>query len=48
MLAVTRCWALGVGLLTGGYGPNELRDAGAIRVYEADLLRHIDEVSGQR
>ncbi len=50
MLAATRCRALGVGLLSGGYGPDELRQAGAIRVYEdpADLLRHIDEVGGRR
>ena len=50
MLAATRCRALGVGLLSGGYGPDELRQAGAIRVYEdpADLLEHIDEVGGRR
>jgi phosphoglycolate phosphatase-like HAD superfamily hydrolase len=50
MLAATRCRALGVGLLSGGYGADELRQAGAIRVYEdpADLLRHIDEVGGRR
>jgi HAD superfamily hydrolase (TIGR01549 family) len=50
MLAATRCRALGVGLLSGGYGPDELREAGAIRVYEdpADLLRHVDEVGGRR
>lgn len=50
MLAAARCKALGVGLLSGGYGPDELREAGAIRVYEdpADLLRHIDEVGGRR
>jgi HAD superfamily hydrolase (TIGR01549 family) len=50
MLAATRCRALGVGLLSGGYGPDELRDAGAIRVYDdpADLMRHIDEVGGRR
>jgi HAD superfamily hydrolase (TIGR01509 family) len=50
MLAATRCHALGVGLLSGGYGPDELRQAGAIRVYEdpADLLLHIDEVGGRR
>lgn len=50
MLAAARCKALGVGLLSGGYGPDELRDAGAIRVYEdpADLLRHVDEVGGRR
>ncbi|MFZ0071620.1 MAG: HAD family hydrolase, partial [Xanthobacteraceae bacterium] len=45
MLAATRCRALGVGVLSGGYGLNELQDAGAFRVYEdpADLLLHIDE-----
>ncbi|MGI6854444.1 HAD family hydrolase [Mesorhizobium sp. 1B3] len=50
MLAATRCRALGVGLLSGGYGSEELRQAGAIRVYEdpADLLNHIDEVGGRR
>ncbi|SJZ82229.1 haloacid dehalogenase superfamily, subfamily IA, variant 3 with third motif having DD or ED/haloacid dehalogenase superfamily, subfamily IA, variant 1 with third motif having Dx(3-4)D or Dx(3-4)E [Enhydrobacter aerosaccus] len=50
MLAATRCRALGVGLLSGGYGPDELRQAGAIRVYDdpADLLVHIDEVGGRR
>lgn len=39
MLAATRCRALGVGLLSGGYGADELRQAVAIRVYEdpADL-----------
>ncbi len=50
MLAATRCRALGVGLLSGGYGAEELREAGAIRVYDdpADLLNHIDEVGGRR
>jgi HAD superfamily hydrolase (TIGR01509 family) len=50
VLAATRCRALGVGLLSGGYGSDELRQAGAIRVYEdpADLLIHIDEVGGRR
>jgi HAD superfamily hydrolase (TIGR01509 family) len=50
MLAATRCRALGVGLLSGGYGAEELRQAGAIRVYEdpADLLRHADEVGIRR
>ncbi|WP_035646224.1 HAD family hydrolase, partial [Bradyrhizobium sp. ORS 285] len=49
MLAATRCRALGVGLLSGGYGSEELRQSGAIRVYEdpADLLDHIDEVGGR-
>jgi phosphoglycolate phosphatase-like HAD superfamily hydrolase len=35
-----------VGLLSGGYGKEELERAGAYRVYHdpADLLRHLDEV----
>jgi HAD superfamily hydrolase (TIGR01549 family) len=50
MLAAARCRALGVGLLSGGYGEGELQQAGAFRVYEdpADLLLHIDEVAGRR
>jgi HAD superfamily hydrolase (TIGR01509 family) len=50
MLAAIRCRALGVGLLSGGYGTAELQEAGAFRVYEdpADLLFHIDEVGGRR
>ncbi len=46
MLAARRARALGVGLLSGGYGQDELERAGAYRVYEdpADLLKHIDEV----
>jgi HAD superfamily hydrolase (TIGR01509 family) len=50
MLAARRCRALGVGLLSGGYGQEELERAGAIRVYEdpADLLEHLDEVGGRR
>jgi HAD superfamily hydrolase (TIGR01509 family) len=50
MLAATRCSELGVGVLSGGYGLDELQDAGAFRVYEdpADLLLHIDEVGGRR
>ena len=49
MLAAQRARALGVGLLSGGYGLDELERAGACRVYEdpADLLRHIDEVGGR-
>src|SRR5208283_1665877 len=45
-LAARRAKALGVGLLSGGYGQEELERAGAYRVYEdpADLLRHLDEV----
>jgi HAD superfamily hydrolase (TIGR01549 family) len=50
MLAARRCRALGVGLLSGGYGFDELQQSGAFRVYEdpADMLRHIDEVGGRR
>lgn len=50
MLAARRARALGIGLLSGGYGREELERAGAYRVYEdpADLLTHIDEVGGRR
>jgi HAD superfamily hydrolase (TIGR01509 family) len=46
LLAARRARALGVGLLSGGYGRAELEKAGAYRVYEdpADLLLHLDEV----
>ncbi|MGD9727170.1 MAG: HAD family hydrolase [Nitrospiraceae bacterium] len=46
MLAARRAWALSVGLLSGGYGQDELERAGAYRVYQdpADLLQHLDEV----
>ena len=46
LLAARRARMLGVGLLTGGYGQEELERAGAYRVYEdpADLLQHIDEL----
>jgi HAD superfamily hydrolase (TIGR01549 family) len=50
MLASRRARALGIGLLSGGYGQDELERSGAYRVYEdpADLLRHLDEVGGRR
>jgi len=50
VLAARRCQALGVGLLSGGYGADELERAGAYRVYDdpADLLSHLDEVGGRR
>jgi phosphoglycolate phosphatase-like HAD superfamily hydrolase len=50
MLAARRCRGLGVGVLSGGYGQEELERAGAARVYEdpADLLKHLDEVGGRR
>ncbi|HZU24163.1 MAG TPA: HAD family hydrolase [Bryobacteraceae bacterium] len=46
LLAARRARALGVGLLSGGYGSEELERAGAYRVYldPADLLAHLDEV----
>ena len=46
LLAARRAVALAVGLLSGGYGREELERAGAYRVYQdpADLLRHLDEV----
>jgi phosphoglycolate phosphatase-like HAD superfamily hydrolase len=46
LLAARRARALGIGLLSGGYGEDELQRAGAYRVYQdpADLLAHLDEV----
>jgi HAD superfamily hydrolase (TIGR01509 family) len=47
MLAAARCGALGIGLLSGGYGREELERAGALRVYDdpADMLDHLDELA---
>jgi HAD superfamily hydrolase (TIGR01509 family) len=46
LLAARRARALGVGLLSGGYGEDELTRAGAYRIYQdpADLLQHLDEL----
>ncbi|TAN34103.1 HAD family hydrolase [bacterium] len=46
LLAAQRAAALGVGVLSGGYGREELEGAGAYRVYDdpADLLAHLDEL----
>jgi len=46
LLAARRARALGVGLLSGGYGAEELERAGAYRVYQdpLDLLAHLDEI----
>jgi HAD superfamily hydrolase (TIGR01509 family) len=46
LLAARRARALAVGLLSGGYGQDELERAGAYRVYQdpADLLDHLYEV----
>lgn len=50
MLAARRARALGIGLLSGGYGAEELERAGAYRVFEdpADMLDHISEIGGRR
>jgi HAD superfamily hydrolase (TIGR01509 family) len=50
MLAAQRARSLGIGLLSGGYGMEELEGAGAYRVYEdpGDMLDHLDEVGGRR
>ena len=47
MIAAARCGALGIGLLSGGYGRDELERAGALRVYDdpADMLLHLDEIA---
>jgi HAD superfamily hydrolase (TIGR01509 family) len=46
LLAARRARALSIGLLSGGYGQEELERAGAYRVYQdpRDLLEHLDEV----
>ena len=47
MIAAARCGALGIGLLSGGYGREELERAGSLRVYDdpADMLLHLDEIA---
>jgi HAD superfamily hydrolase (TIGR01509 family) len=46
MLAAQRAQALGIGVLSGGYGREELETAGAYRSYDdpLDLLEHLDEL----
>jgi len=46
LLAARRAGALGVGLMSGGYGREELERAGAYRVYAdpAEILARIDEL----
>ncbi|MGI5486768.1 HAD family hydrolase [Microtetraspora malaysiensis] len=46
LLAARRAGALGIGLLSGGYGRDELERAGAFRVYSdpADMLNRLDEL----
>jgi hypothetical protein len=49
LLAARRARALGVGLLSGGHGQDELERAGAHRVHQdpADLLQHLDDVGAR-
>jgi HAD superfamily hydrolase (TIGR01549 family) len=49
MLAGQRARALAIGLLSGGYGEEELARAGAYRVFAdpADMLVHLDEVGAR-
>jgi HAD superfamily hydrolase (TIGR01509 family) len=46
LLAAWRAGMLSIGLLSGGYGEDELSQAGAFRVYRdpAELLRSLDEL----
>lgn len=46
LLAARRAGSLGVGLLSGGYGRDELERSGAFRVYAdpADMLSRLDEL----
>ena len=46
LLAARRAGSLGIGLLSGGYGRDELERAGAFRVYAdpADMLARLDEL----
>jgi HAD superfamily hydrolase (TIGR01509 family) len=46
LLAARRAGALGVGLMSGGYGREELERAGAYRVYSdpAEMLDRVDEL----
>jgi phosphoglycolate phosphatase-like HAD superfamily hydrolase len=46
LLAARRAGSLGVGLMSGGYGREELERAGAYRVYAdpAEMLDRIDEL----
>ncbi len=50
MLAARRAGVLGIGLLSGGYGTEELERAGAYRVYDdpAMLMLHLDELGVRR
>ncbi len=49
MLAAQHARALGIGLLSGGYGEEELERAGAYRVFAdpAAMLEHLDELGAR-
>lgn len=49
MLAAQRARALGIGLLSGGYGEEELARTGAYRVFAdpQEMLDHLDEIGGR-
>lgn len=49
LLAARRAWAIGIGLLAGGYGPSDRAGCSVSRLSQgpADLLRHLDEVGIQ-
>ncbi len=46
LLAAGRKGALGVGMLSGGYGQEELQQAGAFRIYASpeDMLLHLEQL----
>jgi len=46
LLAAGRKGALGVGMLSGGYGDEELQRAGAFRIYAdpMDMLLHLEQL----
>jgi HAD superfamily hydrolase (TIGR01549 family) len=50
LLAARRARAMGIGLLSGGYGREELIYAGAFRVYDdpREMLNHLDETGVRR
>jgi phosphoglycolate phosphatase-like HAD superfamily hydrolase len=50
MLAAVRKRALGVGLLCGGYGREELERSGACRIYAdpEEMLLHIEDLGIER
>jgi len=49
MLAAQRARSLGIGLLSGGYGTEELERAGAYRVFDdpQGMLDHLEELGGR-